>query len=47
MYSSSLTSLDLEQIMNAWGTNIFIKLILQLHGQNDHHQVYEPVSIGF
>ena len=45
MHLSLLASLDLEQIINTWWTNVFIKLILHLHGQNDPHWVYEPVNI--
>ena len=46
MHLRSLTSLDLEEIMNAQMTNFFIKLILRLIRQNDLHRVYEPVNVG-
>ena len=46
MMSNSLASLDFEQIISARWTNVFIKLILRLRGQNDPYPVYEPVNLG-
>ena len=45
MLSSSLARLDLEQIISAWSTNVFIKLILNLPRLDDLRRVYEPVNV--